>query len=606
MIQIVGDLRAKGLTLYADKELNVEIENNSIYNLVQNREFTAYISVDKVFDGNREVGKMFILEEYYKYFQLDLAQEVDGLYFRNYDNIESLSITYEFDTDKFLISVFRELRKYSAYKVLTLLTKGSPFFSEGAIFNDVKVYLDAETKSRFLSKDDDEERYEPPIPIGFWEDSIPVAYYTFYRDWFEDPLDRDKVSIWKQYWVNDNDVNRAWSKVASKSGFSGDSVGANYFFNIYPSHKAVLDGRTVMGGFELNQQEYRLVKDEILDRFKEWYGTNSTHLYATSQFLFIADRLTTDGFTGIGKVETKRIYERDKHILERLLGPISCARFDPDSGRCLLYEYGSIFSSDMATDPEIIEKIEAGTLTSIGIDDIAFTYKIIYADIDTKTNDLIQSEATRDRLRYKNPEPIECMYAAELFDGKIGGQTIYNKGLGNEYEYHEIFRDFLAKRNLSVSDFLDYFEKEKLNIINLLQQTNYSRKNIDIRGFCEFYNRETRSPFDGIHVYIPAIAREEGTLVEVRKKKVIYSFDGSFTEEDVPVVYLDTDDFKLPFDKDEYVDSIVSVVPNIIMSKFTRIKVHAKFKEELSTIEDTFIRFGASDLTYMNVREFAL
>lgn len=607
MIQTIGDLREKGLSLYADKELNVKIENGSVYPLIDNREFTAYISVDRVWDDNKELGKMFILEEYYKVFMLDMVQVVDGVSFRNYDNLEALEVEFSFDTRAFLESVFENLKGKRAIDVLLLLAEGGAFFAKTHIQKSIEKVLDEETRSRFLTKDDtDEEKYEPNPPIGFWPSSSwpPEAYYTFYRDWFRDPLERDRLSIWEQYWVNDEYIRRAFGKQVRRVGIPGEMFKANYKFDIYPTHKALLDNRTMLGGFEIEQEEYRTTKKEIFDRFDEWY--DGTSQFGFSQMVFVADRQTVSAFTGIGLVETYRIYQRDKGILERLLGPIHCKSYNSATGACDLWEYGSVFDPNTNLDEQNLLEVLTGEAERISASDIAETYRYYDGGIRSKSHAEVQTEAVREGYSQRNPSAMECLYAAELFNGQLGGQTVFHKGLGTEHEYFDVFGDFLKKRNITVSDLLDLYEEETENAISVLADSISVRDNVNVRDFCEFYSRETRSPFDGIHIYVPFIPMMSGEVIEVRKKKVLYDASGAFTEEEAPIVLLTTSDYKIPFDKDEYVDSIRVNGANVLMSKYTRIKVHAKFKQELSNIDDIYLRLSNSDLTYLNLREMEL
>ena len=605
MVTTVGNLSAKGVSFYVDETLTQEIPQSAILDVGRAGEIEFYIGIRHRLDSVGRMGRILSLEENYKVYFVDMIQEVDGEIFRNFDNVETFNIQTEFDSYGFVKNLLLEMMDSEFFEVLNFISiphmgKGDAKKIFGRCVKEPRrvEFVDCKTAS------EDNPVYEIPAPIGFWEagEWPPPEYYSFLTDFFSDPRERDRESIWSQFTRN-KIVRGAYTNQFIKEGFAGEVKNYNYLNNIRPEQTELLDYRWRNGGYDVTLSEFRTKRKDIYNKFKLWY--NGAHLGGVSTFTFEADERTVRGFTGIGKVETRRNFERDEHVLISLLGPRECVARDI-YGACMLEGYGGAWDAPEEKKQEVLADLNHpdGTLASDDKSENIFT--ILYAThFENMTDEQVQSASTYETLKDKGPDAIEAIYAIMNNFGKMGGQTIYDNGTGTEYRYFVPFRMFLNEQGWTLDEFMDLFS-EFINARRAEISSSILTENepIRIKDYSEFYDKERKAPFDGIYHYVPIPLMLDSQTVNIEKKIIVVDQNGGETISNSSSEVLGNGDFKLPINKDEFVSSVEVSGISTLLSTFMKTKVTIKFKDDFPNLDQVKIRLFTSDFTYMNEREF--
>jgi len=575
-----------------------EIPQDAVLTMGIGDDIEFYIGIRHRLDNTGRMGRILHLEENYRVFFVDMIQEIDGEYFRNFDNVETFSVETVFDARGFIKNVLMNMMDAELYNIFTFISL--PHFGEG---NAQEIYercvLEPERIILTSCKDhggDAPPKYNIPPPVGFWGVNSwpPISYYRFLTDFFPDPRERERVSLWTQHTTNFM-MKAAYTHQFIASGFAS----YNYLNNVRPEQTELLHYRWKMGGFDVTIEEFRVMRKPIYNRFQHWYKKGKVITGGVSVFSFIADEKTVRGFTGIGKVETRRNFERDEHILISLLGP----RVPYGGG---LYGYGEIWVATEEEKQQILFDINNpdGILAPDDRGDGLF--HVLYAEgFEAMSNEAIQSEATYNLIKRFGPNAIESIYSIINNFGKIGGQTIYDNGTGTEHRYFMPFRAFLEDMNWSLDDFMDEYNVYFVDRQRELEESiMYIGEPVRVQDYSEFYDKERRAPFDGIYHYVPIPLVPENGTVTVMKKKNTVTQDGEDYITNVDSVIMGRGDFKLAMDKDEFVSSVSVDSLVALLSTFMKTKVKIKFKDNFPNLDKTKLRIFTSDFTYMNEREF--
>ena len=610
MVTTVGNLSEKGIAFYPDETMTNEIPQNAIMDIARNGELEFYMGIRHRVDSSGRMGKILSLEENYKIFMLDMVQEVDGESFRNYDNIDSISVETEFDAYGMIRNTLLENKTNELYKILTLIGMNS-IWGRTRIKEAMERKMMEPERIRFAQENSPKDStYGVPPPKGFWSDGgwpIP-EYYSFLTDFFIDPNERSRVPMWTQF-IQSKYIRSGYTHEFLESGFSGLEKNYNYTNNIYPEHTALLDYRWKNGGFDITPEEFRSVAPEIFERFSSWYLGKKSYLGGTSSLTpFKADGRTVAGFTGIGKTEYYDVFKRDEYILTGLLGPRHCVG-QSDSG-CQMYGYGDDWDASEEDKNSLLFNLN--NPSGIQIDRVASEniFFVMRADQFSQMSDsVIQSELSRQRIADSgSPDTIEAMFSIRQNFGKMGGQTIYSKGEGNEHRYFMPFNSFLDEQGWTIDDFMEVYKTEIDACIGNLRESVSSDEIARVKDYSEFYDSDRKAPFDGIQHYIPIpITMKEGgsTFVKIEKKRVEVDQDGNETIFNVPKTILPaTSSFRLEMDKNEFVDSVSVEACSILVSTFMKTKIRLKFNDQFPTLDKVKIRVFTSDFTFMNEREF--
>lgn len=605
MVTTVGNLSAKGVSFYSDETMTQEIPQSAILDVGKSGEIEFYIGIRHRLDSVGRMGRILSLEENHKAYFIDMVQEVDGELFRNYDNIEIFNVQTEFDSYGFIKNLLVEMMESEFYEVLNFIS--TPHMGRG---NARKIFERCVKEPRRVeftdckSASEDDPIYKIPAPVGFWEagEWPPEKYYCFLTDFFSDPRERERESIWSQFSTN-KIIRNAYTNKFINKGFIGRVNNYNYLNNIRPEQTELLNYRWRNGGYDVTMDEFRTKRKDIYNKFKSWYGGAS--LGDTSIFTFEADERTVRGFTGIGKVETRRNFERDEHVLVSLLGPRECVARDTN-GVCKMSGYGGNWDIPEDAKQELLFKINNPEGTIPLDKDMDNLFSVIYANyFEGLTDTQVQSVASYEAIKMKGPNSIESIYAIMNNFGKIGGQTIYDNATGTEYRYFIPFKMFLNEQGWTLDEFMGLFS-EFINArrAELEGSIETSNERIRIKDYSEFYDKERKAPFDGIYHYVPIPIMTTDQSVKIEKKIIVVDQDGNETISNSSSEEMGCGDFKLPINKDEFVSKVTVDGISVLISTFMRTKVNIKFKDEFPNLDKVKIRMFTSDFTYMNEREF--
>ena len=607
MIQTVGNLSTKGVSFFWDEGLREEIPPNDILRASDNySDIEFYIGIRESIYSTGRVGTLLCLEENYKTFFLDMVQEVDGNYFRNYDNILEFSAVASFDVDRFFENLLSDMLDKEFYRVLQFISLPHMGTKNMKAILARKMVEPNRIKFGESATEDEDNFFEIPPPTGFWEKGKwpPPAYYLFFTDYFVDPRERERVSIWEQF-INNPYVVRGHTYDFANNGFATSGENYNYVNDIYPEQKELMDYRWRNGGFDITIEEFNSMRGEVFNVFKGWYKGAS--IGGNSLFYFQADEPTVFGFTGIRTISMSNVYERDKHILAELLGPLECLARDAQN-RCVLQGYGDSWSATAEERQEILFNIHNPEGFIPNERDASSIFTVLSAPtVANMSMESMQSEATYSTIKRRGPNAVEAVYAVDQFMGKMGGQKIFNNGEGNEHRYFISFRGFLAEQGWSISDFIEIYNipvaSRKEELMTSLSKIGESNR---VKEYSEFYDVDRRAPFDNIEHYIPIPIMLNGGNINVEKKSVVANNDGTYTVSNIAGDILTSSDFKLAINKDEFVSKVTSDSCRILMSEYMKIKVKIKFKDTFPNIDKVRLRMFTSDFTFLNEREFKI
>lgn len=340
-----------------------------------------------------------------------------------------------------------------------------------------------------------------------------------------------------------------------------------------------------------------------------------TSLSAYGKYNFIADEKTVRYFTDIAKTDLYHVVQDNEDILESVLGPRECAAGASQSS-CSLWTYGEYGEVDPIVTEDGEWLLPEDIMMHVGGELPANRFLAI------KDNGISSVKSIPDSVMnyfaaHNGVSPEDAFYAMEYFAGKIGGQYVFNGGIGNEYRYGMQFGSFLEEQGWTIDDFMEIY-KDHIRVF-MSQITNAMTTDTNIRpiDFCEFYDVNHRSPFDGIRVYIPkfivmggmtpedAIINTEFPEIAVTKSKVVYNQDGSFTVEYSDRIILGKGDLGIEINKDEFVSSVfVKNALKVFVSDFTTIKATIRLKSSYNGVDSLKVRLLTSDYTYMQERYF--
>lgn len=614
MITEVGNLSARGVSFYADENLSYEIPQSSFVHIQKNGLLEFYISSKERLDLNGRTGKILLLEENYRAFLLDVVQEVDGEHFRNYDMIDSISLETTFDTDGLIRTLLKDNLDSEFWKVLMLIS--TPIMGKVKSLKKIlqKCLIEPERR-RFYPcsqvKGADIDVYSDGfIPKGFWPSGEwePIGYYNFLTDYFEDPHDRERVSIWDQ-WISNPYIVSGMTLDFIDKGFSYEGKGSrtnfNYLNNIRPTHNELLNEAWKYGGFDISWYEYRVQKGNVFNRMLEWYGGGRPISSGVRKLTFHADPRTVHGFTDIAQIELRPIYDRDKGILEKYLGPVECVSTGK-SGGCSVWSYGGVAPSYKFSEQELASLNSPSEPIPYSVS-LNKCFTVLYADgFESLTNEFIQSSYVYDLIKEKGPSPIELMYAIEENHGMIGGQVIYDRGIGNESDYFLTFRSFLDRQGWTIDDFMSLYsspigERKK----ELRKSIVNSGEEIRVKDYSEFYDYTHRAPFDNIEFYAPIPIPGPGadSKLNIETKHAEISQDGSVKVSDSTEIESNSTQHKIPIEKDHFISSVKADCLGAMISRFVKTKVSVQFNDIFPNMDKVKFRISTSDFTYISERE---
>ncbi|MCK5850111.1 MAG: hypothetical protein KAH23_04285, partial [Kiritimatiellae bacterium] len=452
-------------------------------------------------------------------------------------------------------------------------------------------------------------------PSGWWgtNEWPPGGYYNFYTDFFLE-AGEDRTSIFEQ-WAYNRDVTRIMINRYLDKGYPSYSDAHkcfNYINNIYPEQSSIMDYRWKYGGYDVTWFEYRINKTYVYQTFSSWY--TGVVPETTKEVFFVADEQTVKGFTDIAKTNTRAIFERDEHILEELLGPKHCISWNYQ-GECTSFGYG-----DFLTEEEIYIIWGDGSGVDELIDDLwpegelsEHHFVVHYnPSFESMSEQYINSSTYRDLcFGMHGVNPSSAFYSVEHSDGKIGGQYIYNNGLGNEHRDFMQFSEFLREQGWTLDDFMNIYSAQVDDRCNELILAATKNTPVKASNFSEFYDKNHKAPFDGIEYYIPMIPildedeSDLNNMVRVEKKKIIVDQNGVESISDVDDEIVLPGDFTSSINKDEFISSVTANGSlRVFISNYMRIKMSIKFNSEYATTQVVKLRVSTSDLTYLNEREF--
>jgi hypothetical protein len=572
MAELIGDLQDKGFGFFLDENLTVELIDQSIIDIGNDGELSVYFGAKSYISSNLRKGKVFSFVEGYRYLMLDLVEDNSGEYFRNFDNIESMSLEVILDSRRLLMNILHKYIDSETWITLELLNKYGMVGNSKDNAKAMRTCLCEPDRIQEVSCDGAAicQTWEWK-PTGYWGTGWPEQY-SFYLDFFQDENSVYK-SIWEQYIENDyikGAKTRSYLTYGSRTPYGSGVWNYNYQHDVYPQHDAVLAYRWHYGGFDITPYEMRVLKPEIYNRFSQWY---SQYRPGSSTFRFVADEYTVMGYTDIAKTDTNTIYDRQKHIIEDLLGPL---RYTEDQYGNRTYYYGDL----------------SGIQFSILYNDDFMNYSEAY----------INSPDFREICEDNKLYVEDAFFSIEKSYGKLGGRTIFNGGVGNESDYFMPLRDFLRSRGWT----FEYFVEELHNIefdrwsSALKDALVIGLEDVLVRDFTEFYDKDHRAPFDGIEFYCPIVITDRP--VEIYKKKAIIDSDGNESIVDSGIVLLNPGEFKCPIDKDEFIWSIKAYTYNTFITEYMKVKISMSIKSSFPT--EDFLNFRAINSDYTFIEEY--
>ena len=564
----VGQMKANGLSIYAADQTSrlYEIGTGQEIKARSSEEFVFSVAVRHQADSQRRWGKVFTLEEEYRVFLLDFVEHIGGGYLRSYEAIESLSATVAVDLDAIVETIFSGMMKNRFFEVLEFLTTGvtTPDDGSGPHKDPYQRCVKRNTNILCGCHENDKVEIFPAAP----------ASYNFYKDFFSDN------SMWSQ-WVGTGSVINATIRKYLDEG----SPAHNYINNIYPEQTSVLDYRSFSGGYSVSQYEMKKSKPYIFAKMKKWYSGRNIHGNLPGRVVpvsrYTADSKTIEYFTDIADVEIKEHFLTYEPTLVRLLGPYHCIKNVPGIG-CVQYGYGT---------PALGEKERS----VVGPSTFA-----------NQSFGVVTAPSYRDTVLEDGLLGEEAFYSIFVFGGIVGGQKVFNGGVGNEYRYVMSFGKFLSEQQWSIRDFLEIYSTEVEEFKRgLLSSLSTRVEEVHPRDFCEFYDRVHPCPFDGAEVYIPIIPVLDQGEVKVYKEKVTYEQDGTFTIEDRGNISLSSGQMTLSLDEGEYVSSIVTKKAlRTILSDFVRIDIAMRLKTSFGSDFAVSPRVSTNDFTYLSIGDF--
>lgn len=753
----IGNLSEKGISFFLDRSLKYELVQNAIVNMKSSDSIEFFISSRYSAGTEYRIGKIFILEEEYRAFLIDLVKESNGHIFRSYDAVESLSLDVEFDAYRFVRNLLLSVKNYQFFNVLELLTRGIVASANGyktCVYGDTNRIIECSRQKK-------REIFEPN---GGWDS---IGEYNFFRDFFLTEKD-GQDSLWNQ-WRGNSEVLNAITRYYIDHGFEKRPENAlfngsyNYYNNIYPEQTELLDYRWHENGYSISQHEIKVNKTFIYKTFRDWYNGSASDLevplipildsnddwggelwsssnccnddiymlydgvvstspgqnefvvngarngyvgigflypvimskltvnvgnhqysgsdapsyvsiyarnentgwvklascpgqcvpidgrvktielpaenayryyefrwqstrswgwsrisnmqwYAApaqeSNFEYYADEKTVKYFTDIAKTELQNIFKRDEHILIDLLGPLECVRVNSDN-ECVKYAYGGEASSPSPGTPWDMPSPEDIIATALPGDWPENSFLVVkpsmFANVSFK---LATSDAFRETVYSVGLTAEDAFYSVFYFNGVVGGQHVYNNAIGNEYRYAMPFKSFLDEQGWTIDDFMDIYSDHIDEFVSDLYDAITENVEINPKDFCEFYDVNHRSPFDGIYVYIPKIPTVEipngvSPRITVRKKKAVSDEYGNITILDSDTIILQGDQVDIPLNKDEYVHSVTVInAMRVLISDFMRIKVTMNLKDAFNNEDNIRFRISANDFTYLSMRDF--
>ncbi len=625
MLQVVGNLSERGMAFFLDRELRYEIVQDSNVVIGEGNSYEFFIGVKHRYDANARWGRILSLEENYTAFMIDMIEEVQGEEFRNYDNIENIEMEVEFDSHAFMKNLLIGLLDRQFYHVLQFISM--PHMGK----NDECFYICSCEPDRIeIVPCNYDCGLEIPKwqfkPTGWWgiEEIPPNGYYNFLTDFFMEQGGEDRESIFDQFMYN-IDITRMLTHKYMNDGYPSYSStrenvsipfhSYNYVNNIYPEQTEILDNRWKYGGYDVTWLEYRLKKTAVYRTLSKWYVAGQGYTNEKS-YLFEADEMTVKGHTDIAKTDTRAIFERDEHILEELLGPKECVSWD-NYGNCAKYRYGNVNYDDGYNDD--VETIIIG----IANDELEaklwppnelpeHNFMVIYDRyFESLSESYINGEEFKSlSMGTRGIPPKDAFYSIEHSNGKIGGQYVYNNGMGNEHRYFMKFRDFLSDQGWTLDEFMSWYAGPISDRIAEIEGAVINTKStMRVKDFSEFYDKYHKAPFDNIKHYVPMIPTfgNYGTTTKttIRKRKVIVDQNGTETIVDAGEEILYNGDFKASINKDEFVYEVMtSNSVKILLSDYMRIRVKISLNTLYPTTNTVKLRVSATDFTYLNMREF--
>jgi hypothetical protein len=262
----VGNLSEKGISFFLDDSLMYEIPQSAIIDAESGGNIEILVAARHLSDGKKRRGKIFILEEEFKSFLIDLVDDSSGVPFRSYSDIESFDLSVDFDSVGFIRNILSSMLSVELYKVLEFVSTGI-----GESYKAYRVCRGRDSLSRVSC----DYGYDAYIPIGGWDS---YTGYLFYDDFFKSS-DEDIPSLWNQMWKSKEAASVIWNGYAT-TGFdrhvrdSGVRTCYNFINNIYPEHTELLDYRWHEGGYDITRHEMKLSKNFVYNKFMSWYDSN--------------------------------------------------------------------------------------------------------------------------------------------------------------------------------------------------------------------------------------------------------------------------------------------------------------------------------------------
>ena len=257
------NLSSKGFSFFMDEGLQHEITQDAIVKMKSSDEISFFLSVRHGTDSDNRIGKIFILEEEFKTFIIDMIRDDNGVPIRAYDAVESLKTEVMFDSHGLARSIIFGMRHEQFYKVLDFLFRRLSVTEDNDELYSTCVIN--ETTKRISCTNVNSSTVETNSII-YPEDDF------FFNDFFKEFTPGESKSLWQQVREDDNVKTAVWSGFAN-FGFPGNKR-FNYLNDIYPEITSVLDYRWHNGDNTLSEYEMRVLKPSIYSELSSWYSSS--------------------------------------------------------------------------------------------------------------------------------------------------------------------------------------------------------------------------------------------------------------------------------------------------------------------------------------------
>jgi len=639
-------------SVYADPKLRHEVTANDIFDLIDSDNvLNLYITTNDLKSADDTYQQVLQLRGEERVVLFDIAKEIEGRYFRNYDLVESIEIDTSYDTkptlkniikkfegmyfyqqffflyafdfnrrDWFIpISSKRELNQFDiknylarttdisrndckykimplpaiAKKISTALGMGGDAMSESEKedLNASGIFINGQAAGDFLDSgvDPEEAIYANKIynRLMIWyaktaegKSKIPTEkeHKMPKCDFYEFVL-TDKINAVKE-WITDEEFNR----ILVNTILYGDGLfGLSMYAQLGNNRPTIYEVEDILAQdhFEENSSYYLAqVKHFIIKRWSNWMldKTSSGYLKTSTKTndvgeettILYYDFKTATKIIGLGVFDVAQRFKQLQPVLEA-------------SGL-----YGQ------KTEHSISYHIYTGQNMS-GLSSESITTTVTIGDGDVEVKDIITGE-----LRKKK---------------------VYKQGQGTENVYFVSLKTFIKKFNIS-DDFIfasiaGSIGDKSFWLVHNLTSANAGLNN---KNFCEFYDREHASPFDGIEFYCPiplslmnydnrgmyfgkyrysCYPFSTGIQYTIYKRKYNEDENGNITIEDLPDEKYPAGTFKIPINKNEYIYKVFAERPiTTWLSRDVVYHIKIKFTKQLNRKQNIVFRLFAGDYTF--------